>query len=184
MIWQTALRIIHKTFRDAGVFYALGGSAMLCLRGIASEAHDLDLFVMIEDAPRAAALLCSIGEQINLPLKPEYRTAHFSHYHVNGVDVDLMADFAVSIRWGTVDYPSSVLVAEELPFEGATIPCMLVEDWLFLYEVLGRTKRVLQLETHFDSHPANRERLIRLLDLPMPEEAINRLKKQLTKHFD
>jgi hypothetical protein len=184
MNWQTALRIIHKTFQDAGVFYALGGSAMLCLRGIASDAHDLDLFVLIEDAPRAAGLLCSIGEQNNLPLKPEYRTAHFSHYHVNGVDVDLMADFAVSIHWGTVDYPSSVLIAEGLPFEGATIPCMMAEDWLFLYEVLGRTQRVLQLESYFDTHPANQERLIRLLALPMPEEAINRLEKQLSKHSD
>lgn len=184
MKWIVALRIIHQTFQEAGVFFALGGSAMLCLRDIASDAHDLDLFVRIEDAPRAAALLCSIGEQRNQPPKPEYRTTHFSQYRVSGVDVDLMADFAVSIDWGTVDYPSSVLIAEGLPFEGATIPCMMAEDWLFLYEVLGRTQRVLQLESYFDTHPANQERLIRLLALPMPEEAIKRLEKQLSKHSD
>jgi hypothetical protein len=178
MNWQSALRVVHQTFQDAGLFYAIGGSAMLCLRGIATDARDLDLFVRFDDAAQAAVILCSISEQIKLPFKAEYRTAHFSHYRMGDVEIDLMADFAVATDWGVVAYPSSVLTVEEIPFDSIVVPCMPAEDWLFLYEVLGRSQRVLQLESHFTRHPANQVRLNRLLELPMPQTAVNRLKKQ------
>lgn len=179
--WRTSLRKIHQGFAKAGVFYALGGSAMLCLRGLETTAHDLDLFVRIEDKEKAREILCSIGEQIDAPIKPEYETKHFSKYLVEGIHADLMADFAVRTKFGLASYPSAALCAAWVDMNQTPIPCMLLEDWLYLYLAIGRTQRVQTLVAHFRTHPIDRDRMTALLSLPMPEELSRMLRDILEK---
>lgn len=177
--WTKALREIHRAFQAAGVFYTLGGSAMLCLRGVTNQARDLDLFVRIEDAAEASRLLCSIGELLPSPKKSEYLTKHYSKYRVLGIDVDLMAEFAVQTSKGIAAFPSSMLEEEPIAADGQNIPCMPLEDWLFLYRAIDRPKRVLEIETHFSKHPANRGRIETLLTLTLPGFVSETLEKQI-----
>lgn len=179
--WQKALLKIDRAFADAGVFYALGGSAMLCLRGLESTARDLDLFVRFEDKDKAQALLCSIGEQMVAPAKPEYETKHFSKFLIDDVETDLMAEFAVTTDHGVAHFPSHALSAEPILLAHAPIPCMRLEDWLYLYLAIGRAKRVQALATHFLDHPIDRDRMLELLGLPMPEELSRTLREILEK---
>lgn len=177
--WTKALREIHRAFQAAGVFYTLGGSAMLCLRGVTDQARDLDLFVRIEDAAEASRLLCSIGDPLATPKKAEYLTKHYSKYRVLGIDVDLMAEFAVQTTAGVAAFPSFILNAEAVAANGEKIPCMPLEDWLLLYRAIDRPQRVLEIETYFSKHPANRERIETLLTLTLPGFVSETLEKQI-----
>jgi hypothetical protein len=177
--WQAALLNIDRAFSNAGVFYALGGSAMLCLHGLETIARDLDLFVRIEDKDKAHAILCSIGEQIDAPTKPEYETKHFSKYRIENIETDLMADFAVRTKHGLASYPSAALRAKLVSLDQRAIPCMLLEDWLYLYLAIGRTQRVQALTRHFQTHPIDRERMVELMRLPMPGELSRTLREIL-----
>ena len=87
-------RIAHR-FNQAGITWALGASMMLYFKGIARDFHDLDLMIVNEDASIAQRILSEMGVlQPPMP-NPKYKSKMFLEFVIDGIDVDLIAGFAI-----------------------------------------------------------------------------------------
>lgn len=143
------LKIAH-VLNENQVLWAVGGSMLLYFKGKTDVFHDIDLMVGEKDIEKARGLLLSMGE-----LSPEhpdnesgkYKTRHFLEFHIDGVDVDVMAGLVI-VRDGK-EYDCSLLeeqVAERIPLKGEPIPLQALSDWRRYYELMGRTSKVEMID--------------------------------------
>ena len=54
---------VAQQLSSANILWALGGSMLLCKNGIVDHSDDIDLILAPEDAPRADAILSSLGKK-------------------------------------------------------------------------------------------------------------------------
>ena len=97
------LRVLAKIAAELEhekVDWALGGSAMLYLRGIVETFHDFDLMIAEADAQKAAQILDGLGMRQQSAPSEKYRTAMFREYRIGGVDADMIAGFAIAAEDG------------------------------------------------------------------------------------
>lgn len=137
------LRVLAKIAAELErekVDWALGGSAMLYLRGIVETFHDFDLMIAEADAQKAARILDGLGMRQQSAPGAKYRTAMFREYRIGGVDVDMIAGFAIATEDGGL-YDCSLKkesVREARVLEGVRIPLDSAEAWERYYRLMGR----------------------------------------------
>ncbi|UUZ91549.1 GNAT family N-acetyltransferase [Paenibacillus sp. P25] len=136
------------------VEWALGGSSMLALYGLAEQPDDLDLLVNASNAPKAHALLSSLGEHRIMEPKSPFCTTYFYRYSIRGVGVDLMGLFGIEHAEGVyrLDWKAE-RIARTKVIGGIPIPLSAMEDWYVLYSLMpGREAKTAVLERYWRDH--------------------------------
>jgi len=137
---------LARVLNGGGVVWALGGSALLYLRGRTDGFHDLDLMVLEADAERAGELLAPLGAAGAARPAGQYRSRFFLELTVEGVEVDVIAGFAI-VKDGA-EYDCSLTpeaIAGTVPVLGEPVPLQSLSDWKRYYQLMGRTARAAQL---------------------------------------
>jgi hypothetical protein len=138
----TVARELHR--HTAGLCWAVGGSAMMFLRGVTDVAPaDLDSFTTHTDfAQTSARFEKLIGPGVR-PTHDRYASDHFSTFsHPLGVQIDLIAGAAAmrdGIRQPWTFDPTRIEMVKDLPL-------MPLEDWRALYVLFDRPHRVAQID--------------------------------------
>lgn len=135
---------------ESDILWAVGASAMLFLRRIVPDFHDIDLMVCPEDIEVAKEILLRHGTL--LPSRPDSRfgTRHFLEFDVDGVEIDLIAGFVVNSADGkqhvcplqVEEVDACVDVADQ------AVSLHALKTWYEYYTWMGRTDRVKQIEEY------------------------------------
>ena len=91
---EKKLRVLAKLaaeLNESDILWAVGASAMLCLRGIVHEFRDIDLLVCEEDIDVAREILLRHGTLLPAKEDDRFGSRHFLQFDVNGVEIDLIA---------------------------------------------------------------------------------------------
>ena len=144
------LASLAHEFNAEGLCWSLGASCFLYLKKIAPTFHDLDFMVALADVAKAEAILAKRGlKQPDHYDHTKYGTKVFAEYVVEGVDIDLMADF--SIIKGGKEYPyplQSEAIVERYELQGETIPFESLEVWRERYILMGREEKVAMIDAY------------------------------------
>ena len=86
---------IADQFNKENITWNLGASCMLYLRGIVESFDDIDFMVKISDIEKVKEIMSEYAiPDIRIPTS-KYKTKYFLEYNIEGVDVDIMADFII-----------------------------------------------------------------------------------------
>lgn len=127
--------------------WAIGGSFLLQCYGIEPQARDLDLVCTLERFEQFKALLSQYAQVVPVSLHPIYRSKGFARFHKNGLVIELMAGIQVLKDDGLHSFefrPQNISWHQDLPL-------MQLADWLELYQLFERPKRVAQLQQYLNS---------------------------------
>ena len=82
------LSALAADLNESDILWAVGGSAMLFLRGIVKEFRDIDLLVCEEDVEVAHAILLRHGKQLPVAEDDRFGSKHYRKYEIDGVEID------------------------------------------------------------------------------------------------
>lgn len=168
---ETCLKKIAGLFNQNGVCWALGASMLLHYKGLAAQPQDIDLMVAPEDASLADRLLCSLGQKQPPSPHAAYGTRHFYEYKIDGIDIDLMAGFAIFHSTGSYKYRLDKTQFEYMTLDGVSIPLCPLEDWLVLYALMpNRHAKVEAVRQYLAKNGARAEVVRTRLQEPLPPE--------------
>lgn len=121
-----------------------GASALLYLKGIAAEFNDIDLMVVNEDVELVKEIMKALeGELLPPKQNKKYRSRAFLQYVVSGVEVDVMAEFAVVFEGQIYDCSlHQDQIVEYYELEGEKIPLQSIDLWCRYYELMERDTKV------------------------------------------
>lgn len=126
--------------------WAIGGSFLLQCYGIEPRARDLDLVCTLQRFEEFKSQLSQYAQVVPVSLHPIYRSKGFARFSKNGLVIELMAGIQVLKDEG--------LQAFEFQPEKTSwqqdVPLMQLSDWLELYQLFERPKRVAQLQQYLD----------------------------------
>lgn len=143
------LKKIARRFNCSGITWVLGASMLLYFKGIVSEFNDIDLMVAVEDIAAARNILGSLGRLLPGKANEGYATKYFLEYDIDGVEVDIMAGFAI-ISGGEVHDCSleAGQIIEYACLDGERIPLQGVERWRGYYSLMGREAKVRLIDAY------------------------------------
>jgi hypothetical protein len=127
--------------------WAIGGSFLLQCYGIEPQARDLDLVCTLERFEQFKALLSQYAQVVPVSLHPIYRSKGFARFSKNGLVIELMAGIQVLKEDGLQGFE---FLPEKTSWQ-QDLPLMQLADWLELYQLFERPKRVLQLQHYLSS---------------------------------
>ncbi len=164
---EKALKRMAEKLNAAGVHYSVGGSWLLCQKGILDVYHDFDVLVPLAEEGAADRVLRRLGMCTGVEMEEgRYRAS----FHFDGADIDLSAGmlFDCGLR-GVVDEHTAV---ETVTVLGVPVALGALEDWLVWYAVSGRTERAEAIHAYLKDHgPVRKERFRACVDGPLPEQA-------------
>ncbi|MDF3124493.1 hypothetical protein [Rheinheimera sp. 1928-s] len=129
--------------------WAIGGSFLLHCYGIEPQARDLDLVCTLERFEQFKTLLSQYAHTVPVSLHPIYRSKGFARFNKNGLVIELMAGIQVLKDDGLQQF----LFQPEKTCWQLGLPLMQLSDWLELYQLFERPKRVAQLQHYLNSTP-------------------------------
>jgi hypothetical protein len=127
--------------------WAIGGSFLLQCYGIEPQARDLDLVCTMERFEQFKTLLSQYAHLVPVSLHPIYRSKGFARFSKNGLVIELMAGIQVLKDDGLQAFE---FLPEKTSWQ-QDLPLMQLADWLELYQLFERPKRVLQLQLYLNS---------------------------------
>jgi hypothetical protein len=127
--------------------WAIGGSFLLQCYGIEPQARDLDLVCTLERFEQFKALLSQYAHPVPVSLHPIYRSKGFARFRKNDLVIELMAGIQVLKDEGLQQF----LFQPEKTSWQQGLPLMQLADWLELYQLFERPKRVKQLQQYLGS---------------------------------
>lgn len=145
----TVLARIAEAFNGSGITWAVGASLMLYLRGIAKEFNDIDLLVCEADWDGARAALAGMGTLLPGHNSAGFRTPCFLQYAIDGVDVDLMANF--TILHDGIEHRFPLSKGDELTHvqvQGEDVPLQSVSLWRECYRLMGRENKLRMIDQY------------------------------------
>ncbi len=128
--------------------WAIGGSFLLQCYGIEPQARDLDLVCTLERFEQFKALLSQYAHLVPVSLHPIYRSKGFARFSKKGLVIELMAGIQVLKDDGLQAFE---FLPEKTSWQ-QDLPLMQLSDWLELYQLFERPKRVAQLQHYLDSN--------------------------------
>ena len=151
---ETTLRVIAKELNQLAVLWGVGGSVLLHQYGLVETPGDIDLFVDLTEVNRIEQVLSCLGEKQVSPPHARYLTTCFREYVIGGVDVDVMAEFAIRHESGVYRFVfDKQSLVESRIVQGETIPFTSLEDWYVLYRLLPNgLEKATRIETYFHRH--------------------------------
>ena len=142
----TIIAKIAKKLNESGARWAIGGSVLLYLKGITFSFNDLDLVVVMEDAPKAIKALEELGE--HHPNKGKSSAKIFDEFTVDGLDVDLISGFEITEFGKTTDCSFKNENVEHMELEGVDIPLDSLELWYEIYNLQGRVEKARYIKDY------------------------------------
>lgn len=143
---------IAKLFNKYNVLWHLGASCMLYLRGYVPHFKDIDLFISMGDVHKVKRILSKYTfheRQAN----EQYQTKVFLEYEIDGIDIDIMAGFAIVHNGNVYDFPLTIHEPyDELLLDDQVIYLSKVETWLKYYQLMKREDKVKLIENHIAHH--------------------------------
>ena len=141
------LKQVAHTLNQAGVMWAIGGSVLLYLKGIAEKFNDIDIMMNESDIEQAKAALLKLGKKQPHNPHPQYQTKHFLEFQITGVDVDIIAGFTIIYQNETHYFPLMEKdIVEKVDFEGEMIPLQSIKTWRKYYQLMGRSEKVKRID--------------------------------------
>jgi len=156
---------VGNALQQAGVLFAVGGSAMLYRNGLSENFNDIDLVVAKKDAQKADDVLSTLGPRAEMRPSGVFETAIFRSYEVDGIGVDVMAGLAIRHGEGVYHYVfDEASICGFWPVYGKTLPLCALEDWCVLYHLMpGKEEKAERIKAHFMAygvrHPAMLKRM-------------------------
>ncbi len=133
------LRMIARLFNAQSITWALGASALLYIRGIVDDFHDLDIMIADGDIDRATAVLDTLGQRLPPEGNAMYATKHFYEYVIDGTDIDLIAGYTLVRDDKRHEFPlTREKIAGAVSLDGETVPLQALADWREYYLLMGR----------------------------------------------
>ncbi len=126
--------------------WAIGGSFLLQCYDIEAQARDLDLVCTLERFEQFKTLLGRYAQLLPVSLHPIYRSQGFARFDKNGLVIELMAGIQVLKDEGLQAFE---FLPEKTSWQ-QDLPLMQLSDWLELYQLFERPKRVAQLQHYLD----------------------------------
>lgn len=175
---------IGEKLNNANIRWAVGASILLNQYGLVEKPNDIDIFVAEENIEEADEVLKSLGEKKKWEPNFTYATKYFYEYEINGVEVDVMAGFAVNFTGGLFQFPFDELsISEFININGVMLPFTALEDWYVLYQLIpNRQVKVQMIEEYLKNHGVKKPLLLkRILETELPEEVRGKIENLLGK---
>ena len=139
-------RIAHR-FKEEQIEWALGGSMMLYFKKIVPFFDDIDLMIFCSDVDRVRSILLVMGELKPENPKAKYQTKSFMEFIIEGIDVDVMAGFAIVYEGNVVDCSlEKEQIVEMLPLGTESIPLQSPLLWREYYRLMKRPNKVEMID--------------------------------------
>lgn len=177
-VWAEHLSRLAEQFNLLDIVWAAGASSVLFEHGLAAAVNDLDIIVRLEDAAKLDAFLEPHAVKPPETDHPKYKTAFFREYVVDGVEIDLIAGFAIAHEQGVYYYRFDHDAVDRVAIlNGVGVPIAALEDWYVLYMLMDRKEDKARLiESHFLANGIEAPgRLEEALTQPLPETVRNRI---------
>lgn len=176
------LSYIGQKLNDSNIAWAVGASILLNQFGLIEKPNDIDIFVDIKDIERADEILKSIGNKKQWEKTATYSTKYFYEYIIDGIDVDVMAGFAVNHNSGVFEYTfDHNSISEFKIINGVSIPFTSLEDWYVIYQLIpNRELKVKMIEKYLLSKGIRKPMLLkRALEGCLPVEVRRKIESVL-----
>ena len=139
-------RIAHH-FKEERIEWALGGSMMLYFKKIVPSFDDIDLMIFCSDVDRVRNILSEMGELKPENPKTKYRTKSFMEFSIEGIDVDVIAGFAIVYEGNVVDCSlEKEQIVEIFPLGTESIPLQSPLLWREYYRLMERPNKVEMID--------------------------------------
>lgn len=138
---------IGHLFNREKITWAIGASLLLYFEGITDSFNDVDIMVHEKDVVKAKEILLSFGKMCPPNPNSQYTTKHFYEFVVDGVDVDVMAGFA--IIYEEKEYNCSLQEQQIVKYKeinGVNIPLQSVSLWREYYRLMNRSSKVAMID--------------------------------------
>jgi hypothetical protein len=176
------LSYIGEKLNNSNIVWGVGASILLNQFGFIDKPNDIDIFVDIRDIDKTDKILKEIGEKKQWEKTATYSTKYFYEYVVNGIDVDVMAGFAVNHASGVFEYIfDNNSISEYRKINGIDIPFTSLEDWYVIYQLIpNRDHKVKMIENYLISSGIKKPCLLeRALEGNLPIEIKHRIENIL-----
>ena len=169
----STLSYIGEKLNNSDIVWGVGASILLNQFGLIDRPNDIDICIDIKDIERADEILRSIGKKKQWEKTATYATKYFYEYIIDGIDVDVMAGFAVNHNSGIFDYTfNHKSISEFKVINGVNIPFTSLEDWYVIYQLIpNRESKVKMIEKYLLSNGIKKPHLLkRALEGKLPTE--------------
>ncbi len=177
------LSYLGEKLNESNIVWGVGASILLNQFGLIDNPKDIDIFVDIKDIDRVDKILKSIGKKKQWEETTIYSTKYFYEYIVRGIDIDLMAGFAVNHSSGVFEYVfDHKSMSEFKVVNGIKIPFTSLEDWYVIYQLIpNRETKVNMIEKYLLSNGIKNIFLLqRAMKGCLPIQVRNRVKSILS----
>ncbi|CEQ03391.1 Uncharacterised protein [[Clostridium] sordellii] len=172
------LSYIGDKLNKANILWGVGASILLNQFGMVDTPNDIDIFIDIKDIHKADKILKEIGEKREYEKTSTYSTKYFYEYVINGIDIDVMAGFAINHDNGVYNYIfDNMSISEYKLINGVSIPFTSLEDWYVIYQLIpNREFKVDMIEKYLLTNGVKKDDLLkRSLDCNLPLGVKNKL---------
>jgi len=177
------LSYIGEKLNNSNIVWGVGASILLNQFGFIDKPNDIDIFIDIKDIEKADEILKSIGEKKQWKKTATYSTRYFYEYIIKGIDVDVMAGFAVNHTNGVFEYKfDNNSISEFKIINGVDIPFTSLEDWYVIYQLIpNRASKVNMIEKYLLSNGVKKHFLLeRAQEGCLPVEVRTKIKNMLS----
>ncbi len=137
---------IEKEFNKHDVTWALGGSLLLYFEELTDSVDDIDIFVKTGDVKKAIGILDQMGKKLKPRSSSQFGTKYYFPYLVQGIKIDLMADFIIIKDFREYRFPlKKESIARKITIKDTDIYLQKLSDWEQYYALMGREKRVAEI---------------------------------------
>lgn len=154
---------VARALNAAHIVWAVGASALLFLEGVADDFADFDLLIAPESLLSAIAVFGALGASRSAPTPPAvaYATTSFVEYGLDGVEFDLLCDFAIRRKEAVYRYPfDAERIVGSTNVHGESLPLTPLADWFVLYLLMpGRSKKAAMIARHLKANPNSNSRV-------------------------
>lgn len=181
------LSYVGKQLNNAGILWGVGASLVLNQYGLISNPNDIDLLVDIKDIEKTDEILKNIGHKKPFEETSFYSTKYFYEYVINGIDVDVMAGFAINFDENSYEYSfDNKSITNVKIINGVKIPLTSLEDWYILYQLMqNRESKVNMIEKYLLDNGIKDASLInRALSKNLPDKVRERVQLLLKSQLE
>ena len=148
---ETHRKVVHllqARLQDAGIVWALTGSASFALQGLPLTPHDIDVQT---NAQGAYAIERLFREYVVRPVawsEGERTCSHLGALAIDDVAVEIMGDVRHrNENGGWEDPPDLEAIIRFVDMDGAAIPVLALEHEVGAYRRMGRARRAEEIAT-------------------------------------
>lgn len=148
--------------------WALGGSALLKLKGIELDVNDIDIMIHEDDFEFCSDLLKSVSKECEVKESEIFKTKYYRKFIWDNIHIDCMSGMTLHLSNNVFNYQYD-RKDQDIIFDNTCIPLCYIEDWYLLYHLMpNREIKVSIIEKYFENYHIDKQRFLKLLRLDIP----------------